>query len=213
MATTQRRSDFERALGVFTEVRAGEGITALLLTLNVYLLMTSYYIIKPVREALILTGGGAELKAYTSAGQADHCSSQSSGADTTPLSPASVPREAQLINTGDPVLRGVSGRVSIVLARGSASPTWAWRSSSGSASSTSWSSPRSGRSRTTSTRPAQGKRIFATRGVRRLDRGGDSGVSSPASLIAPLGIEQMLLVAAGILLASTLLLTNADRRA
>ncbi len=64
------RSPLERFLGLFAEVRAGEGGTVLLLTLNVLLLLTTYYLIKPVREALILAGGGAELKAYTTAGQA-----------------------------------------------------------------------------------------------------------------------------------------------
>jgi len=74
------RSQLERFLGVFTDVRAGEGTTALLLTLNVFLLLTAYYIIKPVREALILQGGAvdlfgwtvgkAELKSYASAGMA-----------------------------------------------------------------------------------------------------------------------------------------------
>lgn len=48
-----RRSRLEMFLAAFTEVRAGEGVTALLLTLNVFLLLTSYYFIKPVREALI----------------------------------------------------------------------------------------------------------------------------------------------------------------
>jgi AAA family ATP:ADP antiporter len=60
-----RRSGLERLLGIFTEVRAGEGITALLLTGNIFLLLTAYYVIKPVREALILAmKGGAEYKAY-----------------------------------------------------------------------------------------------------------------------------------------------------
>jgi len=39
------------------------------LTFNVFLILTAYYIMKPVREALILVGGGAELKSYMSAGQ------------------------------------------------------------------------------------------------------------------------------------------------
>jgi len=60
---------YERMLGLFAEVRGGEGGTALLLTFNVFLLLAAYYIMKPVREALILAGGGAELKAYMSAGQ------------------------------------------------------------------------------------------------------------------------------------------------
>jgi AAA family ATP:ADP antiporter len=63
------KSLLERILSLFAEVRFGEGATALLLMLNVFLLMTSYYIMKPVREALILAGGGAELKSYMSAGQ------------------------------------------------------------------------------------------------------------------------------------------------
>jgi len=69
-APTRRQSPVESFLGLFAEVRGGEGTTALLLTLNVFLLLLTYYIIKPVREALILAGGGAEVKAYASAGQA-----------------------------------------------------------------------------------------------------------------------------------------------
>jgi AAA family ATP:ADP antiporter len=64
------RNTLERFLGLFTEVRAGEGLTALLLTLNLFLILTAYYILKPVREALILAGGGAEVKSYAAAGQA-----------------------------------------------------------------------------------------------------------------------------------------------
>ena len=64
------RSPLERFLSIFTEVKAGEGIVALLLTLNIFLILTAYYIIKPVREALILAiEGGAEWKIYTAAGQ------------------------------------------------------------------------------------------------------------------------------------------------
>lgn len=63
---TDRRSLLEKALGVVTEVREGEGPTALLLTLNIFLLLMAYYLIKPVREALILEIGddGAEYKSY-----------------------------------------------------------------------------------------------------------------------------------------------------
>ncbi len=60
----------ERFLSLFAEVHAGEGRSTVLLTLSVFLLLTAYYIIKPVREALILAGGGAEIKSYASAGQA-----------------------------------------------------------------------------------------------------------------------------------------------
>jgi AAA family ATP:ADP antiporter len=61
----------DRALRPFADVRQGEGTTALLLALNVFLLLATYYCIRPVREALILsTAGGAELKSYLAAGQA-----------------------------------------------------------------------------------------------------------------------------------------------
>lgn len=56
-----------RALRPVTEVRQGEAVTALLLSANVFLLLTAYYVIKPVREALILAlASGAEYKAYMS---------------------------------------------------------------------------------------------------------------------------------------------------
>ncbi|MGH7509987.1 MAG: NTP/NDP exchange transporter [Gemmatimonadales bacterium] len=60
----------DRALRLFADVRAGEGATALLLALNVLLLLAAYYVIRPVREALILSAGGAEIKSYLAAGQA-----------------------------------------------------------------------------------------------------------------------------------------------
>ncbi|MFN0149873.1 MAG: NTP/NDP exchange transporter [bacterium] len=66
----RKKNVIERVLSLFTEMRPGEAGTALLLTLNVFLLLTTYYIIKPVREALILAGGGAEVKSYAAAGQA-----------------------------------------------------------------------------------------------------------------------------------------------
>jgi AAA family ATP:ADP antiporter len=54
---------------LFSDVRPGEGVTAVLLSLNVFLILTAYYVLKPVREALILGEGSAELKSYMSAGQ------------------------------------------------------------------------------------------------------------------------------------------------
>ncbi len=64
-----QRSGVDRVLGLFTDVQAGESTTTLLLALNIFLLLSAYYIIKPVREALILAGGGAEVKSYAAAGQ------------------------------------------------------------------------------------------------------------------------------------------------
>ncbi len=71
---SKSKSPIERFLNLFTEVRAGEGPNALLLALNIFLIFTSYYIMKPVREALILSGGfgelsGAVVKSLTAAGQ------------------------------------------------------------------------------------------------------------------------------------------------
>ena len=60
-----RKSPLEYFLGIFTDVKGGEGISALLLALNVFMLLTAYYIIKPVREALILVmPNGVQYKSY-----------------------------------------------------------------------------------------------------------------------------------------------------
>jgi ATP:ADP antiporter, AAA family len=67
---TGRAGVLDRALRLFTDVRPGEAGTALLLTLNIFLLLTAYYVIKPLREALILSDEGAEVKSYAAAGQA-----------------------------------------------------------------------------------------------------------------------------------------------
>ena len=69
MIELARESRLERFLNLFTQVRAGEARTALLLALNVFLILMAYYILKTVREALILAEGTAELKSYLSAGQ------------------------------------------------------------------------------------------------------------------------------------------------
>jgi ATP:ADP antiporter, AAA family len=61
----------DRSLGIFTEVRGGEGVTALLLMLNIFLLLTAYYLLKTIREPLILAShGGAEVKSYSAAATA-----------------------------------------------------------------------------------------------------------------------------------------------
>jgi AAA family ATP:ADP antiporter len=61
----------ERTLRLFSDVREGEGPRLLALTLNVFLILVAYYVMKPVREVLILEQpGGAELKSYAYAAQA-----------------------------------------------------------------------------------------------------------------------------------------------
>jgi len=67
-------SPLDRALRLFADVRGGESVTVLLLALNVFLFFLAYYLARVLREPLILTGGGdtlsgAQLKAYTAAGQ------------------------------------------------------------------------------------------------------------------------------------------------
>jgi ATP:ADP antiporter, AAA family len=65
-----RRGALERVLSVITDVRAGEGLGAVLLTADLTVLLGGYYLLKTVRESLILAQGGAEVKAYSSAAQA-----------------------------------------------------------------------------------------------------------------------------------------------
>jgi len=71
MAEEPRPGIIDRALRVFADVRAGEGVSTLLLTLTIFFLMVGYYVIKVVREPWILTmDGGAELKSYAAGVQA-----------------------------------------------------------------------------------------------------------------------------------------------
>ncbi|MGH8443111.1 MAG: hypothetical protein ACRETF_09445, partial [Nevskiaceae bacterium] len=51
-------------------VRPGEGAVVLLLFAQVFLLLFAYYLLKPVREALILTEQSAEVRSYALAAQA-----------------------------------------------------------------------------------------------------------------------------------------------
>jgi AAA family ATP:ADP antiporter len=60
----------DRALSLFTDVRAGEAVGALLLAANVFYLLAFYQVLKIVRDALILSESGAEAASYASAGMA-----------------------------------------------------------------------------------------------------------------------------------------------
>jgi AAA family ATP:ADP antiporter len=72
----------ERLLGLISEVHPGEAGRALLMLINIFLILVCYYIIKTVREPLILTTsvpealhqlgirGPAEVKTYAAAAQA-----------------------------------------------------------------------------------------------------------------------------------------------
>ncbi|MDZ7637368.1 MAG: Npt1/Npt2 family nucleotide transporter [Bryobacterales bacterium] len=70
MDDSPRKTSLDRFLSLFTRVKPGEASGALLLASNVFLLLASYYILKTVREPLILAEGSAELKAYAAAAQA-----------------------------------------------------------------------------------------------------------------------------------------------
>jgi ATP:ADP antiporter, AAA family len=60
----------ERLLAPLADVRRHEVAGALLMTLLLFLLLGAYYLMKTAREVLILTEAGAEVKSYSSAGQA-----------------------------------------------------------------------------------------------------------------------------------------------
>lgn len=70
MAEPAQDKLLSRILGVFSKVRPGEGLAVAILLLDLFLILTSYYLLKVVREPLILLGGGAEVKSYAAAGQA-----------------------------------------------------------------------------------------------------------------------------------------------
>ena len=67
---TSQKNWLDRGLSLFTDVRAGEGASALLLATNIFCLLAFYSVLKVVRESLILSEGGAVVKSYSSAGQA-----------------------------------------------------------------------------------------------------------------------------------------------
>ena len=67
---TRSKTLVERLLSPIADVRHGEAASVLLMTLLMFLLLAAYYLLKTAREVFILTEGGAEVKSYSSAGQA-----------------------------------------------------------------------------------------------------------------------------------------------
>ena len=67
LAAPREKGFLDRLLSLTAEVHAGEAATALLLAVNVFVLLAAYYIIKPVREVLILADQGAKIKSYSGA--------------------------------------------------------------------------------------------------------------------------------------------------
>jgi len=68
-----KRSGLERVLGLFTDVRPGEGATALLMFANVFLILCGYYFIKPLRDGWLaaeqIPGFEGTIRAYSSFAQ------------------------------------------------------------------------------------------------------------------------------------------------
>jgi AAA family ATP:ADP antiporter len=67
-------SPLERFLRLFTEMRAGEGTTGLVMFANVFLILCAYYFVKPLRDGWVAVSpvGGLskmEVKAYTNFAQ------------------------------------------------------------------------------------------------------------------------------------------------
>jgi len=67
-------SPVDRCLRLFSDIRAGEGATGLLLLADIFLVLAAYYLVKPVREgwlSVTVVGGLSkmEIKAYSSFGQ------------------------------------------------------------------------------------------------------------------------------------------------
>ena len=69
-ASGQGRSIGERLLSPIADVHRDEVVSAVLMTLVMFLILASYYLLKTAREIFILSEGGAEVKSYSSAGQA-----------------------------------------------------------------------------------------------------------------------------------------------
>jgi AAA family ATP:ADP antiporter len=63
-------SVLDRGLRLFGDVRPSEGVSTVLMLVNIFLILICYSVIKTVREPLILLGGGAEIRSYAAAGQA-----------------------------------------------------------------------------------------------------------------------------------------------
>ncbi len=69
-----RLSPLERCLRLFTEVRPGEGPTAIAMFANVFFVLSAYYFVKPLRDGWIAVSNvyglsSFEVKAYTSFAQ------------------------------------------------------------------------------------------------------------------------------------------------
>lgn len=72
MTTTEggRGSVLDRALRIVGDVKPGEGAKAAVLGVTLFVLLSSYYLLKVAREILVLSSYDATVKVYVAAGQA-----------------------------------------------------------------------------------------------------------------------------------------------
>jgi AAA family ATP:ADP antiporter len=200
----ERKAWLDRALSVMAEVRAHEGVTALLLTANLFLLLTAYYIIKPVREALILSGGGAEFKSYTSGFQAVLLLAlvPAYGAVASRVSRIKLINGVFLFFASNLVIFYFLSRLRVPLYLA----FFVWVSIFNvMVVAQLWSFANDLYT------PEQGKRLFPIVGV-GASVGGVAGSAIAALLIKPLGIYQLMLASAGILMLCLLLSNVIHRR-
>ena len=61
---------FENFLRLFTRVRPGEGRCVAMFLEHVFLILFCYYVFKSLREALVMSGAGAEMRSYAQAATA-----------------------------------------------------------------------------------------------------------------------------------------------
>ena len=203
-ATARQPGPLDRFLRVFAPVQGGEGGAVLLMALNIFLLMTAYYIIKPVREALILSQWGAEAKIYASAGQAVLL------LGVVPLYSrlAAFMTAKRLIGTVLVFFAGCLG-VFYLLARGGLAlgiPFYLWVGIFNvMVVAQFWSFANDFYT------PEQGRRLFALVGF-GMSAGAVSGSFITGLLIAPLGVYQLMLLSGALLLCSLGLTVLVARR-
>jgi AAA family ATP:ADP antiporter len=71
MPEENKNAERSKVLSILGDIRAGEVGPVFLMLLNLTIILISYYIVKVVREPLVLaTPGGAAWKSYSAAAQA-----------------------------------------------------------------------------------------------------------------------------------------------
>lgn len=69
-SAADRAGWLDRVLRLLSDVRAGEALTAVLFASSLFVGLFAYYVLKTLREPLILATGGAEVRSYATGAQA-----------------------------------------------------------------------------------------------------------------------------------------------